>query len=907
VRSLLLGVGLATALLSRAAVAQEGEGDEDPADDEQGGEVQYDDKGRPIPKPKGPAPKQKVTLPKLKKYAPADYPEEAAEQGIEGEVILRVTIDVDGKVVKAEVHTPGGHGFDEAALAAAPGLLFDPARREDGTPFQATIKFRYRFELDEPEPEPEPVAAVPVGALHGQVLDAGSDQPIADATVTISREEGEAPEPATTDARGAFRFGDLPAGSYRVTISAPGYDDLVLTETVNEREELDATYRLTQPAPPDVVEVFVEGEKPPREVTRRTIEKREIERIPGTGGDALKSILSLPGVARPPAIAGILLVRGSAPQDTQTFVDGVFVPLIYHFGGLSSVVPTELLSKIDFYPGNFSARYGRVMGGIVDVGIRSPRDDGFHGMVQLDLIDARALVEGPIPFTDGKWTFAAAGRRSYLDAWLGPVLEEAGAGVTQAPRYYDYQFMVERKWDTGKLRGSFYGSDDGLEILIGEPAPGEPALAGNLGFSTAFQRGQVGYTHDWTESQSFEAQLAFAHDAITLSLSNLFFDLDSLAFIGRLEHTTKLAQSATMHIGLDLFGGRSLVSARIPAPGRPGQPQNQPFSTRQVVTVDQTNPFFRPAAYLEMELTPISRWQIVPGFRLDYALDNDGVDASPRLNSRFDIVEEFPRTTLKGGVGAYHQPPQFQESLPPFGDPTVKSNLAIHYGLGVEQEITEQLEVSLEGFYKQLDNLVVASPSASGSFSTYANTGLGNVVGGELLLKYKADEHFFGWLAYTLSRSVRQDSPTDAEFPVLWDQTHVLTLLGSYRFGGGWEVGLRFRLASGNLFSPTVCDATSESCDPTRVNALYHGATGAYTPIRIGELNNERLPTFHALDLRVDKAWQFKLWKFSMYLDVQNVYNSSSAEGVTTNFDFTARQYISGIPILPSLGFRGEW
>src|SRR5690606_894554 len=192
----------------------------------------------------------------------------------------------------------------------------------------------------------------------------------------------------------------------------------------------------------------VEGERPPREVTRRVIDKAEIERIPGTNGDALRSLLSLPGVARPPAIAGILLVRGSAPQDTQVFVNGIFVPLVYHFGGLSSVVPTEMLEKIDFYPGNFSARYGRVMGGIVDVGLRSPKNDGFHGMAQLDLIDARAMIEGPIPWTDNKWTFAAAGRRSWLDAWLGPALDAAGAGVTQAPRYYDYQFMVERKWDT---------------------------------------------------------------------------------------------------------------------------------------------------------------------------------------------------------------------------------------------------------------------------------------------------------------------------------------------------------------------------------------------------------------------------------------------------------------------------
>src|SRR5688572_31642293 len=108
-------------------------------------------------------------------------------------------------------------------------------------------------------------------------------------------------------------------------------------------------------------------------------------------------------------LAGLLIVRGSAPDGTGYYIDGGDVPLIYHFGGLSSVVPTELLDRIDFYPGNFSARYGRVMGGIVDVALLSPDikcydDSGkvldetgcYHGLIQVDLIDARLMMQGPI-------------------------------------------------------------------------------------------------------------------------------------------------------------------------------------------------------------------------------------------------------------------------------------------------------------------------------------------------------------------------------------------------------------------------------------------------------------------------------------------------------------------------------
>ena len=195
-------------------------------------------------------------------------------------------------------------------------------------------------------------------------------------------------------------------------------------------------------------------------------DERELSRIPGTNGDALRALQNLPGVARPPAIAGLLIVRGAAPNETNIYVDGTLVPIVYHFGGLSSVIPTEMLEKIDFFPGNFSTCYGRVTGAIVDVGVRSPKvhkDKGIHGLAQADLIDARFLVEGPLWETG--WKFAVAGRRSYVDVWLKPVLEQAGAGVTTAPVYYDYQLMLQKDFDKkSSLRLFFFGSDDRLEV-----------------------------------------------------------------------------------------------------------------------------------------------------------------------------------------------------------------------------------------------------------------------------------------------------------------------------------------------------------------------------------------------------------------------------------------------------------
>ncbi|WP_437579821.1 TonB-dependent receptor domain-containing protein [Sorangium sp. So ce887] len=859
------------------------------------------------------APAGRATPPRALNYTPPAYPPEAEKQGLEGSVTLQLDIDRNGRVKQAVVVESAGHGFDESAVAAAQKLEFEPARRADGTPAAARILYRYSFTLKTAAPPPaagEP--ARPAENLRGTVLASGGDVPLAGATVSVARVAGAraagdaaAPE-LTTDEGGAFVFADLPPGRYQVTVAAPGFEPLSVEEEIAAGEQIEVKYRLLPRG--EGLEVTVRGDRPPREVTKRTLEQREINRIPGTNGDALRSLQNLPGVARPPTLAGLLIVRGSGPQDTQTFVDGTQVPLIYHFGGLSSVVPTEMLEKIDFYPGNFSAKYGRVQGGIVDVALRSPNEDGkLHGLAQMDLIDARVLLEGPVPFLENT-RFMVAGRRSYIGESFGPVLEAAGAGVTQAPVYYDYQVLLETEpTPSSRLRLTFFGSDDALEVLLSDPAPNEPALSGNVGLHTAFQRLQLRYDHELTDRDRLDAVLAVARDDADFGIGPIYFQLDLKTLSGRLEYVRRLSKGAVFNAGLDVYAGLYAVNFRAPAPSRPGEPPNQPFSTRPLQEVSRDGGFFYPAAYAELELAPSPRAKIVPGLRLDYQDLNERATVSPRVNGRFDVVQGFPRTTVKGGVGVFHQPPQFQEVIPPLGNPGLKSTRALHYAAGVEQDITRNIEASAEGFYKQLDELIVGVNRPGSIQLDYQNVGSGRVIGGEFLLKYKPDNRFFGWAAYTLSRSTRVPGIGEAERPVPFDQTHILTVLGSYRLGDGWEFGARFRLVSGNLATPNVCNVNEQSCDPYRTNALFYAPTGTYTPIPFSGPSSERLPPFHQLDLRLDKSWKFKSWQLSAYLDVQNVYNNANSEAIQYNYNYTARQYVTGLPVLPSFGLRGEF
>jgi len=818
-----------------------------------------------------------VTMPVVKNDRGAAYPKQALDEGVAApaDVQLLLDVDVNGRVTRAVVDTPAGHGFDEAAQAAAQALEFEPATR-DGKPVPSRIRYLFRF-------------VPPPATLSGRVVTLAGDRPVEGATVVVRDATGRE-RVVTTAADGSWRADGLQAGAYHVTIRAAGKAPHEADENLKPGEEASAVDRLAPEvvAPPPlaeeekVEEVEVKGTKPPREVTKFQLDASEINRIPGTNGDALRSLQNLPGVARAPGLAGVLIVRGSAPQDSQIFVDGTPVPILYHFGGLSSVVPTEMLDRIDFFPGNFSSQYGRAMGGVVDVGLADPKADKLHAMAEADLIDVRTIVQGPL--FDTGWTFSMAGRRSWFDVWLGPVLKGLAAGTSVAPVYYDYQAVAERKFNTREsLRFAFFGSDDRVDILLKSPSASEPALSG-FGDHTGFWRMQALFRDRITDTTELRIVGAFGEDYINFSAGSLFtVNVEDWPITSRVEVAQKIDPRLTMNTGLDLIYEPYTLYVLAPPPPKPGQPPPGPFSAQPSLTTASSGAIFQPAVYTEWEATPWRGTRIVPGIRLDYTKETGAWDLSPRLVVRQDVAHD-PRTTIKGGVGLFTQPPQPQETNAVFGTPGLSNNRVIQYDVGAEHEVTRQVDASLDGFYKQFDNLVEAG---------LGNTGSGLAYGAEVLVRYKPDSHFFGWLAYTLSRSERRDAPGMPLHLFEFDETHILTVLGSYRLGHGWELGARYRLTSGYMSTPETY-------------GFYDENVGTYVPIDAYPPNGTRLPLFHSLDIRVDKTWKLSWGTLGAYLDVYNVYNSGNAAGTQYDFNTTHAAQVNDLPILPSIGLRAD-
>ncbi|MFH1129985.1 MAG: hypothetical protein V1754_01535 [Pseudomonadota bacterium] len=223
---------------------------------------------------------------------------------------------------------------------------------------------------------------------------------------------------------------------------------------------------------------------------------------------------------------------------------------------------------------------------------------------------------------------------------------------------------------------------------------------------------------------------------------------------------------------------------------------------------------------------------------------------------------------------------------------------AVHISAGVEQKILPPLTLDAQFYLIHRYGLAVFSDvvrfvDGEAKPLNYTNQGIGYSYGAEIMLKHEVTRNFYGWLAYTLSRSVQRPKPDGDFVRFVFDQTHILTMVASYRVGAGIEAGIRFRLVSGRPETPVL--------------GGFFDSDGDFYRQIFGEERSENRQLFHQLDARVEKTWLFRLWRLSLYLDVQNVYNAKNPEATLYDYRYRESAPLRGLPIVPSLGIRGSF
>jgi len=635
-------------------------------------DVQDDKPAEPPP----PAPKL-TKAPVLVKSVDPVYPPEAAAEGLTAEVTLLIDIDADGQVSNVQVSKPAGHGFDEAAVAAANELEFSPAE-VDGKPAKIRIEFVMHFvrkavpapvpeppppapppPAPEPPPPPAPEPVAPV-IVRGRMREKGTRNPIIGADVAVIRNAPGAPTAANaraevvtaTDEEGFFEVRGPAPGGLRIIVSDSDHEPCIQDFSAKELggsvvPQMTCSARLR-----DIhYESHVRAKRQGEEVTRHTLVKDELTTVPGTFGDPLRVIQNLPGVARIPYGLGQLVVRGSAPQDSSVFIDGQRVPILFHFLGGPSVLTFNLIDKIDFYPGGFGVHYGRATAGILDVSTRTDPVTQVHGNADINLLDSSAYIEGPLG--DGT-SGGVAARRSYIDLLLPFVIPQnmGSTTVIATPVYWDYQARVSRDLGSaGRVGLSAFGSDDTLHVVSSDPARGDLDLGSRIGFHRV-----VGTWSVVKDGWASKLAPSYGFDLARFDAGLVAVDSTAQVFGLREDLSKPINKRVTLVTGFDGQWRLEDLHFHIPIPqltrtfGR-----TQP----QISTVDRGFSDVGSALYAEALLDLGDRLRVVPGVRGDWFHYNrtDRFSLDPRLTARLVVA---PGWAIKGGVGIYHQPQQPQ-------------------------------------------------------------------------------------------------------------------------------------------------------------------------------------------------------------------------------------------------------
>jgi TonB family protein len=867
-----------------------------------------DPAGSPVSNPGG----DLERVPELITFVEAEYPPAELRAGVEGVVVLDLVINTQGTVDSVAVVDGVTPAMDAAAVAAARGFRFTPAVA-GGEPVPVILQYEYSFSLRE--------QAQRIGEyvnFAGSLREKGTRRPITEALVVVAFPDTAANRTLTvpwsaylarlgefggqfqedgriityTDSLGRFAFKSLPAGPVEVSFPNAGYEAARYTENLGAGERLEVEYWIERTSY-DEYELVVYGKSERKEVTRQTLQLTEIAKIPGLSGDAIRVVQTLPGVARPSFVSGDVIVRGSSAEDTRFYLDGVDIPLLFHYGGLKSTYNSEALETIDLYPGGFNTRYGGCIGGVVEIKGRPGAEDRWHKSLDLNLLDATLLAEGPL---SKRWSLSLTARRSYIGNALSLIKGLSDdLDMTVVPYYWDFVGRVD--WRPNSRDRAFltlFSVGDAMDLVFEDTEAGSEeidAARDEFSMNYRFHRLILGFDKHLAPGLDNELRLSTGWDTYRgRFLGFESWDYHFQTYTVRDQIAWQPAQRLTYNVGLDLYRVPLHYEVHVAGSGD-----------------TELSPTFQDlGAYVNVEMRPNDRLRITPGVRYDRFREIDAGEPNYRLTVRYQLDRA---RLLKAAVGTYCQSPRplAQAIDPEFGNPSLPATTARHYTAGAEWQLNELVSADANVYYNTQEQIPNMVDDPAVNFLPDMDA---RMYGLELMLRRAQGGRIFGWLSYSLSRSerrsprkpdsgIRGDWDPDRWFVSGYDQTHHLQLVSSYVLGRNWQVGARVQYVTGNPDTPRLGHSGQEY--------EFNADTGEYVAL-LGDYQSERMGPFFQIDARVDKRWVFRRWVLTTYLDVQNLnyFFYNSPEMYAYSYDDTERKAIGGI-VLPALGVRVDF
>jgi TonB family protein len=869
--------------------------------------------------------------PQLKGFIKADYPADLQKSGVAGIVRLVLLVSETGVVDSVGV-VKGCHPvLDKNAADAAKKFVFTPAKSE-GKPIAVLLEYDYEFSLTEALVENDTSVN-----FSGNVLEKGTRAPVADATISVTFEDtlsdttlpvpfstylkticgysGQSCEAGkiitTTDSLGKFSFKALPCCSVLVTCISPGYEMFWQREVIVAASNLSVVYWPERSSYSEY-EIVVYGKVEEKEVSQRQLSKKEVKSIPGVGGDAVRVVQALPGVGRPTMGSGDIVVRGSRPWDSGYFLDGLRIPQLYHLDELKSVYNTEAIETVNFLPGGTGVRHGGYTGGIIEIVPRKARTDKLHGFAELNGMDVNFSLDGPI---NKNISFLIAARRSFLGDALSKVFEKLEDWGQNLPLwillyYWDYVARTDiRINDHNNISLSVFGSRDSMLFISNQSRGGSSEIESSsdrINTMRLFTMITAGWQWDYSSNVKNNLQYGMTINREHLSaFGSISTNQKDISHQIRDELTFKVGDHLTVYPGVDLLFDP--VDFTMALPDASGMIRKD--------TLDNWL-FGVLGAYLFAEYKATDHLTLLPGIRFDYfpELDYHGSilpqfgpygknapewrgsgEPSVRLGARYAINE---RHTAKAALGTYSQTPQPMGQVihPTWGNPKLPTTKASQYVVGYEWKCTDLLSVDLQAYtnYQWDIPRLDTSKAAVASGKTWSTDMRGRMFGLELMLRYLDNNQFFGWVAYTLSRSERK-APEDLNWALFdRDIPNYLQLVGGVHLPFNWDASLRLQYSTGIPQTPVIG------------RTLYENSQ-QFVP-RYGKPNSERMDPYFTLGVRFDHVHVTKRFTWSGFIDLPDLLGPlyMSPEFYEDNYDYTERQPVTMIPIIMG-GFRVQF
>lgn len=688
---------------------------------------------------------------------------------------------------------------------------------------------------------------------------------------------------ASTDANGNFLITQVPPGIYRLQASFLGY-----------KTELTPEYRVNHVTPYVQIELEEENASlnevvvtaspfqkvPESPVSLRVIGLQEIEKAPGANRDISKVVQNYPGVAFSPiGYRNDLIVRGGGPSENRFYLDGVEIPNINHFstqgasGGPVGLIDADLIRSVKFYSGAFPADKGNALSSVLDFSLRDGDMERNSLKATLGASEVSLSSNGHI---GNKTSYLVSVRRSYLQA-LFKIL-----GLPFLPAYTDASFKIKTRFDShNELTLLGLGGIDRMKLNLGiegEDAEYMLSYLPEINQET-YTVGGVYRHYSQRHVQSIVLSQSYLNNRNVKYRDNDESSEENLTLrLGSIEQETKLRMENTSSWSVwKVKAGFDLNYSRYKS-----------NEYRKVFT----------NALREYDYhTDLSLWRWGMFASVDYAAPDKSFTASmgvrtdgnnysdkmkelwrqlsPRLSVSYRLVEGL---TLSGHVGLYYQLPSYT-ALGFKGEEGEYVNRHLDYisvsqeSLGLSWTPNENMELSVEGFYKLYGHMPFSLSdqiplSCKGNdYGTIGNEALsseakGRSYGVELMFKWLLAQKLNLSSSLTIFKSEFKDGEQGSYVPSAWDNRFILNMSGTYNFPKHWSLGAKVSCIGGSPYTPYDVEKSSlvEAWNVQR-RAYYD----------YSRYNQERLPVFGQLDVRVDKTFYLKKCMLGFYLDIQNI------------------------------------